>query len=98
MMLWSDNITRAGGEICLEMFGIWQPTQFRQEKKNLLTFSATANACLKQKLKRKETNKGGWILSGCRVSAVSQFKAKDRAVSCKKWTFCRVTLLSKCTV
>ena len=58
MMLWSDNITRAQGEICLEMFGIWQPTQFRLEKKkNLLTFSATTNAGLTQKQKRK---KKGW--------------------------------------
>lgn len=67
MMLWSDNITRASGEICLVNVRFAAcPLSFDwKQKKNLLTFSATTNACLKkeEKKKKKSENEGGWILS-----------------------------------
>lgn len=66
MMLWSDNITRAPGEICLvkcSVLSASNPLSF-DWKKNLLTFSATTNACLKKKKKKKRKKKPvkrGWL-------------------------------------
>lgn len=56
MMLWSDNITRASGEICLVNVRFAAcPLSFDwKQKKNLLTFSATTNACLKKEEKKKK--------------------------------------------
>lgn len=56
MMLWSDNITIVPGEICLVKCSVlWQPTQFRVEKKKIfLTFQKQQMCAWKKPVKKKK--------------------------------------------
>lgn len=49
MMLWSDNITRAPGEICLVKSAVLTTHSVSTGKKKFLTFSATTNAYYQEK-------------------------------------------------
>lgn len=73
------------------MFCSRQPTQFRLEKKNLLTFSATTNACLtkRRKGKKKECNEGSRILLV--YSLLFSPSNRNPTTGCNEGEFSRVT-------
>lgn len=75
MMLWSDNITRASGEICLVNVRFAAcPLSFDwKQKKNLLTFSATTNACLKKEEKKEKKRVKMREAEYCQLCLASSF-------------------------